>query len=90
MAEKHTGPMAGRTVLVTGGTGGIGKATAEGLARLGARVGIAGRDLQRARSAAAAITVATGNPAIDAYAAGDVPSGGVSSGEALIVEGAIV
>jgi NAD(P)-dependent dehydrogenase (short-subunit alcohol dehydrogenase family) len=69
MAERHTGPMAGRTVLVTGGTGGIGKATAEGLARLGARVGIVGRDLQRARSATAAITAATGNPAIDAYAA---------------------
>jgi NAD(P)-dependent dehydrogenase (short-subunit alcohol dehydrogenase family) len=69
MAEKDNGPMAGRTVLVTGGTGGIGKATAEGLARLGARVGIVGRDLQRARSAAADITAATGNPAIDPYAA---------------------
>jgi NAD(P)-dependent dehydrogenase (short-subunit alcohol dehydrogenase family) len=28
MAGISTGPMAGKTVLVTGGTGGIGKATA--------------------------------------------------------------
>jgi hypothetical protein len=32
----HSGPMAGRTVLVTGGTGGIGRTTAVGLARLDA------------------------------------------------------
>jgi NAD(P)-dependent dehydrogenase (short-subunit alcohol dehydrogenase family) len=32
MEQIHPGPMAGRTVLVTGGTGGIGKATALGLA----------------------------------------------------------
>jgi retinol dehydrogenase-14 len=38
------GPMTGQVVLVTGGTGGIGKATAIGLAALGARVGITGRD----------------------------------------------
>src|SRR5438132_1410330 len=43
--------MAGKTVLVTGGTGGLGKATAVGLAPLGARVGITGRDLGRAEPA---------------------------------------
>jgi retinol dehydrogenase-14 len=61
--------MAGKTVLVTGGTGGIGRATAEGLARLGARVAVTGRDLARAQAAAAQITAATANPAVDAFAA---------------------
>ena len=51
----RTGPMAGRTVLITGGTGGIGKATAAGLAALGARVGIVGRDRARAETAAAEV-----------------------------------
>lgn len=64
-----TGPMAGKTVLVTGGTGGIGKATAAGLAALGARVAITGRDLGRTRAAAAGIAATSGNPAVDAFAA---------------------
>src|SRR3954453_5068228 len=67
MAE---GPlMAGKSVLVTGGTGGIGMATAAALAALGARVGITGRDQARAAAAAAGIRAATGNPAVDVFAA---------------------
>jgi retinol dehydrogenase 14 len=62
-------PMAGRTVLVTGGTGGIGKATATGLAAMGARVGITGRDTARTRAAAAEIAAASGNPAVDPFPA---------------------
>ena len=64
-----TGPMSGKMVLVTGGTGGIGRATAVGLAALGARVGITGRDATRTAAAAADITAETGNPAVDAFAA---------------------
>jgi len=61
--------MAGATVLVSGGTGGIGKATAIGLARLGARVGITGRDRARAEAAADNIRTASGNPVVDTYVA---------------------
>src|SRR3989442_3740756 len=62
-------PMAGKVVLITGGTGGIGKATAIGLAMIGARVGVTGRDLARAEQAAADIRTASGNPAVDTFAA---------------------
>jgi retinol dehydrogenase 14 len=65
----NTDSMAGQTVLITGGTGGIGKTTAIGVARLGAQVGITGRDRARAEAAAADIRAASGNPSIDAYAA---------------------
>ena len=63
------GPLTGKVMLVTGGTGGIGKATAIGLAALGARVGITGRDLARAERAAAEIRTASGNSSVDQFAA---------------------
>ncbi|HEY7134465.1 MAG TPA: SDR family oxidoreductase [Acidimicrobiia bacterium] len=50
----------GRTVLVTGGTGGIGRATAAGLARTGARVLIGARNAERAAEAVAAVRDETG------------------------------
>jgi retinol dehydrogenase 14 len=61
--------MTGRTVLVTGGTSGIGKATAIGLAALGACLAITGRDLPRAEAAADDIRAATNNPNVIAFGA---------------------
>ena len=61
--------MTGKTVLITGGTGGIGKATAVGLASMGARVGITGRDRTRAERAATDIKAESGNPAVDVFVA---------------------
>ena len=60
MEPIHDGPLAGRTVLVTGGTAGIGKATALGLATMGARVGITGRDRVRSEAAAREIRAVGG------------------------------
>ena len=61
--------MTGKTVLITGGTGGIGRAAAVGLASLGARVGVTGRDRDRAEAAAAAIVSESGNPSVDVFVA---------------------
>jgi retinol dehydrogenase-14 len=52
LGETIGGPMAGKTVLVTGATGGIGKATAMGLATMGANLAITGRDRERTEGAA--------------------------------------
>ena len=52
--------LAGRVVLVTGGTSGIGRATAAQLARCGAAVTITGRSLERTEAAAAELSQQTG------------------------------
>jgi retinol dehydrogenase 14 len=61
--------MVGKTVLVTGGTGGIGRATAVRLASMGARVGITGRDTGRTQRAAAEIASESAHGTVDAFAA---------------------
>jgi retinol dehydrogenase 14 len=52
--------MGGKVALVTGGTSGIGKATAMALAAMGADVVVVGRDRERGEKAAAEIRAQTG------------------------------
>jgi NAD(P)-dependent dehydrogenase (short-subunit alcohol dehydrogenase family) len=52
--------MFGRTLVVTGGTSGIGRATAAGLAAMGARVAITGRARGRTKETAREIRVSAG------------------------------
>jgi NAD(P)-dependent dehydrogenase (short-subunit alcohol dehydrogenase family) len=54
--------MAGRTVLVTGVGGGIGRAAALGLARMGADLAICGRDPESTEDAASELSAAGGGP----------------------------
>jgi NAD(P)-dependent dehydrogenase (short-subunit alcohol dehydrogenase family) len=53
--------LAGRTVVVTGATSGLGRVAAERLARLGARVVLVGRDAAKLARAHGEIRSATGN-----------------------------
>ena len=68
MEQIHARPMADKTVLVTGGSGGIGLATALGLATMGARLGIIGRDRVRTEAAAGQIRAA-GSGQVDVFVA---------------------
>jgi 3-oxoacyl-[acyl-carrier protein] reductase len=62
MADGSPGSLAGRVVVVTGGTRGIGHATSDVLARAGATVVITGRDEVRVKAVAAELSGADGLP----------------------------
>jgi dehydrogenase/reductase SDR family protein 12 len=56
--------LGGRTVVVTGGTSGLGRAAASQLAELGARVILVGRDPDKAEAARREIVALTGNDTV--------------------------
>ena len=63
--EKHGGGMGEKVCLITGATSGIGKATAMGLANMGASVVMVGRDRGRGEAALAEIKEKSTNASVD-------------------------
>jgi NAD(P)-dependent dehydrogenase (short-subunit alcohol dehydrogenase family) len=61
--------MAGKTVLVTGATQGIGRETAAALVQMGARVGIVGRDRARTQAVADALRAEVPGATVDVFVA---------------------
>ena len=64
-----TSDMAGKVVVVTGATSGIGRVTAQSLAERGATVAIVGRSPEKTAATVAAIQQASGNQAVAGFLA---------------------
>jgi NAD(P)-dependent dehydrogenase (short-subunit alcohol dehydrogenase family) len=69
LKEKLKDNMNGKICLVTGGTNGIGKATAQALAQMGATVVIVGRNAQKISQVVEEIRAASGNKNVDSLLA---------------------
>ena len=63
--EKHGGGMGEKVCLITGATSGIGKATAMGLANMGASVVMVGRDQGKGEAVMAEIKEQSGSASVD-------------------------
>jgi NAD(P)-dependent dehydrogenase (short-subunit alcohol dehydrogenase family) len=57
--------MKGKLILITGGSGGVGRAAALGLARMGARIVLLSRDRQRAEQTRQELVASSGNEGIE-------------------------
>lgn len=73
-----TNQMTNKTILITGATGGIGKETAVGLAKLDATLYIVGRNVARGQAAEADIRQQSGNKNVHFIAADLITKAGVS------------
>jgi NAD(P)-dependent dehydrogenase (short-subunit alcohol dehydrogenase family) len=69
LKEKLKDTMNGKICLVTGGTNGIGKATAQALAQMGATVVIVGRNASKTAQLVEEIRLASGNKKVDSLLA---------------------
>lgn len=69
MKDEWQEPMHGKICLVTGATSGIGKATAQALAQMGATVVMVGRNATKTTQLVEEIRAASGNPNVDSLLA---------------------